>query len=97
MPICTSFCSSCYQGRSFPRERQRHIQQGTQPGINFANAFIEVDKLSMMQRCPRLDKAEIDHLKAVVAKAKNHSIQQNRNAELDYSKTRADRAVLTVE
>ena len=51
----------------------------------------------MMQRCPRLDKAEIDHLKAVVARAKNDSIQQNRSAELDYSKTRAERAVLTVE
>ena len=36
-------------------------------------------------------------MKAVVARAKNDSIQQNRNVELDYSKTRADRAVLTVE
>ena len=30
-------------------ERQRHIQQGTQPGISVANAFTEMVKLSMIQ------------------------------------------------
>ncbi len=78
-------------------ERQRHIQQGTQPGINVANAFTEVVKLSTIQECPSFENAEIDHKKAVVVRAKNDSIQQNCSAELDYSKTRADRAVLTDE
>jgi len=78
-------------------ERQRHILQGTQPGINVANAFTEMDKLSMMQGCPKFDSAGIDHMKAVVARANNDSVQQNRSADLDYSKTRADRAVLTDE
>lgn len=78
-------------------EKQRHIQQGTQPGINVANAFTEVVKLSTIQECPSFENAEIDHIKAVVVRAKNDSIQQNRSAEPDYSKTRADRAVLTNE
>ena len=78
-------------------ERQRHIQQGTQPGINVANTFTEMVKLSMIQGCPSFDNAAIDHIKAVVARAKNDSAQQNRIAELDYSKSRADRAVLTDE
>ena len=78
-------------------ERQRHIQQGTQPGINVANAFTELVKLSMIQGCPSFDNAAIDHMKAVVARAKNDIAQQNRIAELDYSKSRADRAVLTDE
>ncbi|KAL0022411.1 hypothetical protein WJX77_009340 [Trebouxia sp. C0004] len=78
-------------------ERQRHIQQGTQPGINVANAFTEMVKLSMILRCPSFDNAAIDHIKAVVARAKNDSAEQNRIAELVYSKSRADRAVLTNE
>ena len=92
------FCSSCYQVAAFlESQRQRPIQQGTQPGINVANAFTEVVKLSMIQGCPSFENAQIDHIKAVVVGAKNDSIQQNRSAELDYSKTRADRAVLTDE
>ena len=78
-------------------ERQRHIQQGTQPGINVANAFTEMIKLSMIQGCPSFDNAASNHMKAVVARAKNDSAQENRIAELDYSKSRADRAVLTDE
>ena len=59
-------------------ERRRHIQQGTQPSSNVAIAFGKLDKLSMMQGC--LDKAEIDRKKAVVARAKNDSVQQDRSA-----------------
>ena len=73
-------------------ERQRHIQQGTQAGMNVANALTEVVKLSMIQGCPSFDNAEIDHIKAVVVRAKNDSIQQNRSAELDYSNLGAARA-----
>ncbi len=54
-------------------------------------------KLSMIQGCPSFDYAAINHIKAVVARAKNDSAQQNCIAELDYSKSRADRAVLTDE
>ncbi|DBA90684.1 TPA: hypothetical protein ACH3X1_003901 [Trebouxia sp. C0004] len=54
-------------------------------------------KLSMILRCPSFDNAAIDHIKAVVARAKNDSAEQNRIAELVYSKSRADRAVLTNE
>ncbi len=66
-------------------ERQRHIQQGTQPGINVANAFTEMDKLSMIQGCPKFDDADIGHMEAVVARANNDSVQQSRSADLDAS------------
>ena len=50
-------------------ERQRHIQQGTQPGFNVAGAFTEVDRLSIIQGCPKINNAEVAHTKAVVARA----------------------------
>ncbi len=34
----------------------------------------------MMQYCPKFDKTEIDHMKAVLARAKNASVQQHRSA-----------------
>ena len=61
-------------------ERRRHVQKGTQPSCNVAIAFGRLDKLSMMQGCPKFDKAELDHMKAVLARAKNDSVQQHCNA-----------------
>ena len=61
-------------------ERWRHVQKGTQPSSDVAIAFGKLDKLSMMQGCPKFDKAEIDHMKAVLARAKNDSVQQHRSA-----------------
>jgi len=62
-------------------ERQRHIQQGTKPGINVANAYTEVHKLSLIQGCPTLTEADVAHMKAVVARAEDDSMQIERNAD----------------
>jgi len=76
-------------------EWQRHIQRGTQPGINVANAYTEVHKLSLIQGCPTFGNAELAHMEAVVARAENDSMQIERNADPDRLKTKANRAVLT--
>jgi len=52
----------------------------TQPSSKVAVAFGKSKTLSMMQGCPKFDKAELDHMKAVLARAKNDSVQQHCNA-----------------
>ena len=77
-------------------ERQTHTARHT-AWINVANAFSEMDKLSMIQGCPTFKDADLAHMKAVIARANNDIVQQNRSADLYYSKTKANRAVLTNE
>ena len=67
-------------------ERQRHVYQGTKPGLNAANAFTEMDKLSVIQGCPEFSSAELTHMRAAVARAENDSMQTERNADPDRHK-----------
>jgi len=76
-------------------ERLRHVQQGTQPGLNVANAYTELDKLSRLQGCPAFTQTEVDLMKSAVGRARHDSKQQQLEAEPDLARTKANRDVLT--
>ncbi|DBA90927.1 TPA: hypothetical protein ACH3X1_016137 [Trebouxia sp. C0004] len=76
-------------------ERLRHLQQGTQPLLNIANAYTELDKLSRLQGCPAFTQIEVDLMKSAVGRARHDSKQQQLGAEPDLARTKANRDVLT--
>ncbi|DBA96157.1 TPA: hypothetical protein ACH3X1_015639 [Trebouxia sp. C0004] len=76
-------------------ERLRHLQQGTQPGFNVANAQTELDKLSRLQGCPAFTQIEVDLMKSAVDRARHDSKQQQLGAEPDLARTKTKRDVLT--
>ena len=76
-------------------ERLRHVQQGNQPGLNVANAYTQVYKLSKIQGCPAFTQTEIHLMKSAVGRARHDSTQKQVSAEPDLAETKANRDVLT--